>query len=47
MAGSCESDGETGWDQTQNPVEDPGERHRMLLDPIDVEMQEHLAVVWG
>jgi hypothetical protein len=47
MAGSCESDAETGWDQTQNPVEDLGERRRMLLDPIDVEKQEHLAVVRG
>ena len=47
MAGSCESDAGTDWDQTQNPVEDPGERRRMLLDLIDVEKQEHLAAVWG
>ena len=45
MAGSCESDAEAGWEQTQNSVEGLGERRRRLRDPIDVEELEQSAVV--
>lgn len=44
MAGSYEPGEETGWDQTQNLVEDLGERHRRPPDPIVAEEEEHLVV---